>query len=38
MRLTSFKNTVLGIAVTVMYPIMIMVVAFLVCLLISRFR
>jgi len=38
MKLTSLKNVVLGIAVTVMYPIVIIVIAFLICLLISPLR
>ncbi len=35
MKLT-LKNAVLGIAVTIMYPTVIILVAFLICLLISR--
>lgn len=36
MKLTSLKNAVLGIIVTIMYPIVIILVGFLICLLISR--
>jgi len=38
MRITDLKNTVLGIAVTIMYPIVIMLAAFLICLLVSQLR
>jgi len=36
MRLVGLKNAVLGMAVTLMYPIVIIVAAFLICLLISQ--
>jgi len=38
MRLAGLKNTVLGIAATLMYPIVIIVGAFLICLLISQLK
>jgi len=38
MRLTTLKNAVLGMGVTIMYPIVIMLSAYLICLLISQLR
>jgi len=38
MRLTSLKNAVLGIGATIMYPIVIMLEGYSICLLISQLR
>ena len=38
MRLAGLKNTLLGIAATLMYPTVIIVGAFLICLLFSKLK
>ncbi len=38
MKLASLKNAVLGIAVTLMYPTVIIVGAILICLLIAQLK
>jgi len=38
MRLATLKNAVLGMVVTIMYPIVIILAAYLICLLMSGLR
>jgi len=38
MRTTDLKNVVLGIATTIMYPVAMMLAAYLICFLVSGLR